>query len=220
MSDQVPAHRPRPAAAPRGFLGHPLVQLTLVRVREFTREPEAVFWALFFPILITAGLGVAFRSRPAEVLKVAAAGPAIAQALRQEPTLDVTELDQQAGEAAAANREGRAARGARCRGRRGLSLRRYESRGPHRADAGRPRRPARRRPRRSGADARRHHPRGRLALHRLPGAGPRRPRHHEQYPLGPGLFHRRLAPPEADEAARSRRRCRARTTCSRIWSGG
>ena len=37
------------------LLDHPLVQLTLVRVREFTREPEAVFWALFFPILITAG---------------------------------------------------------------------------------------------------------------------------------------------------------------------
>ena len=80
------------------LLDHPLVQLTLVRVREFTREPEAVFWALFFPILITAGLGVAFRSRPADVLKVAASGPAIAQALRQEPTLDVADLDQQAAE--------------------------------------------------------------------------------------------------------------------------
>ena len=33
---------------------HPLVQLTLVRVREFTREPEAVFWSLLFPVLITA----------------------------------------------------------------------------------------------------------------------------------------------------------------------
>ncbi len=98
MSEQVPAPRPRPAAGPRGFLDQPLVQLTLVRVREFTREPEAVFWALFFPILITAGLGVAFRSQPAAVLKVAASAPAIAQALRQEPTLDVTELDQQAGE--------------------------------------------------------------------------------------------------------------------------
>jgi len=41
---------------------------------------------------------VAFRSRPAEVLKVAAASPSIAQALRQEPTLDVAELDPSAGE--------------------------------------------------------------------------------------------------------------------------
>jgi ABC-type multidrug transport system permease subunit len=78
---------------PRSFADHALVQLTLVRVREFTREPEAVFWALFFPILITAGLGVAFRSRPAEVLKVAVAGPEIARAMRQAPGLDVTETD-------------------------------------------------------------------------------------------------------------------------------
>jgi ABC-type polysaccharide/polyol phosphate export permease len=98
MNDDRLTRGPRPASARRGVLEHPLVQLTLVRVREFTREPEAVFWALFFPILITAGLGVAFRSRPAEVLKVAAASPSIAQALRQEPTLDVAELDPSAGE--------------------------------------------------------------------------------------------------------------------------
>jgi hypothetical protein len=67
-------------------------------VREFTREPEAVFWALFFPILITAGLGVAFRSRPAEVLKIAVAGPELARAARQAPGLDVTETDVATGE--------------------------------------------------------------------------------------------------------------------------
>lgn len=72
---------------------HPLVQLTLVRVREFAREPEAVFWALLFPVLITVGLGIAFRSRPAEVLKVAATSTTLAASLRQEPGLDVTELD-------------------------------------------------------------------------------------------------------------------------------
>jgi ABC-2 type transport system permease protein len=89
MSERTVATQP--SASPRSWVDHPLVQLTLVRVREFTREPEAVFWALFFPILITAGLGVAFRSQPAQVLKVAASSPAIAQALRQEPTLDVAE---------------------------------------------------------------------------------------------------------------------------------
>jgi ABC-2 type transport system permease protein len=99
MSDRARARGLEPAPAGRAsFMDHPLVQLTLVRVREFTREPEAVFWALFFPIMITAGLGVAFRSRPAEVLKVAATAPAIAQSLRQEPTLDVAELDQSAAE--------------------------------------------------------------------------------------------------------------------------
>jgi ABC-type multidrug transport system permease subunit len=82
-----------PATSRTSFLDHPLVQLTLVRVREFTREPEAVFWAIFFPVLITVGLGIAFRSRPADILKIAATTPALAQALRQEPTLDVAEVD-------------------------------------------------------------------------------------------------------------------------------
>ena len=33
----------------RTWRSHPLVQLTLLRVREFIREPEAVFWAVAFP---------------------------------------------------------------------------------------------------------------------------------------------------------------------------
>jgi ABC-type polysaccharide/polyol phosphate export permease len=80
----------------RGLRGHQLVQLSLVRIREFWREPEAVFWAVFFPILLAAGLGLAFRSQPAQVLTVAAASPAIAAALRQEPGLDVQELSVEA----------------------------------------------------------------------------------------------------------------------------
>jgi ABC-type polysaccharide/polyol phosphate export permease len=72
---------------------HPLVQLTLARVREFTREPEAVFWALLFPVLMTVGLGIAFRSQPPAVLKVATTSTALVASLRQEPGLDVAELD-------------------------------------------------------------------------------------------------------------------------------
>src|SRR5688572_17565060 len=72
---------------------HPLLQLTLARVREFTREPEAVFWALLFPVLMTVGLGIAFRSRPPDVLKVATTSTTVAASLKQEPGLDVTELD-------------------------------------------------------------------------------------------------------------------------------
>ncbi len=45
---------------------HPLWQLSLVRFREFTREPEAVFWTFFFPILLATGLGIAFRNRAPE----------------------------------------------------------------------------------------------------------------------------------------------------------
>jgi ABC-2 type transport system permease protein len=55
----------------RGWRDHPLVQLTLVRYREFYREPEAVFWVFIFPVLLTAGLGIAFRSRAPERIAVA-----------------------------------------------------------------------------------------------------------------------------------------------------
>lgn len=55
----------------------PLTELTLARVRELIREPEAVFWVFVFPIMLTAILGLAFRSRPPEALPVAlVAGPA------------------------------------------------------------------------------------------------------------------------------------------------
>jgi ABC-2 type transport system permease protein len=35
---------------------HPLAQLTLVRFREFIREPEALFWVFGFPIILAAGV--------------------------------------------------------------------------------------------------------------------------------------------------------------------
>ena len=72
---------------------NPLVQLTLVRLREFTREPEAVFWALLFPVLMTVGLGIAFRSRPPDILKVATTSSSLAVSLKQSPGLDVATLD-------------------------------------------------------------------------------------------------------------------------------
>jgi ABC-2 type transport system permease protein len=67
---------------------HPLFQLTLVRFREFIREPEALFWVFGFPLLLAAGLGLAFRNTPAEVvgIGVVGAGPA---AFEQAPSLDV-----------------------------------------------------------------------------------------------------------------------------------
>ena len=80
------------------LLDHSLVQLTLVRFREFLREPEAVFWVFLFPILLAAGLGLAFRNRPPEVLKVGAVTPEMARSLRQEKLLDVQELDVRAAD--------------------------------------------------------------------------------------------------------------------------
>jgi hypothetical protein len=44
----------------------PLGQLVLARVREFYREPEALFWVYGFPILIVVALGIAFRNKPVE----------------------------------------------------------------------------------------------------------------------------------------------------------
>jgi ABC-2 type transport system permease protein len=59
----------------RRWADHPLVQLTRVRYREFFREPEAVFWVFVFPILLAAGLGIAFRNRaPERVLVGVVAG--------------------------------------------------------------------------------------------------------------------------------------------------
>ena len=48
----------------------PLVELTLARLREFVREPEAMFWTFIFPIIMSVALAVAFpgqESRPALV---------------------------------------------------------------------------------------------------------------------------------------------------------
>jgi len=82
----------------RGFMDHALVQLTLMRMREFIREPEALFWSMIFPLALAAGLGIAFRNRPPEVLKIAAVTPRLTEALRQEKQLDVMQLPPQLAE--------------------------------------------------------------------------------------------------------------------------
>lgn len=64
---------------------HPLGQIVLARLREFYREPEALFWVYGFPILMVVGLGIAFRNQPVEKINVGIEqGPAaqsIAEAL-------------------------------------------------------------------------------------------------------------------------------------------
>jgi ABC-2 type transport system permease protein len=77
---------------------HPVIQLTLMRMREFIREPEALFWSMIFPLALAACLGIAFRNRPPEVLKIAAVTPRLAEALRQEKLLDVIQLPPQLAE--------------------------------------------------------------------------------------------------------------------------
>jgi ABC-2 type transport system permease protein len=41
----------------------PLALLTLARLREFWREPSAVFWTFVFPIILAVALGLAFRNQ-------------------------------------------------------------------------------------------------------------------------------------------------------------
>ncbi|MBA3714275.1 MAG: ABC transporter permease [Pyrinomonadaceae bacterium] len=50
---------------------HPLIELTLIRLREFLREKEAVFWVFVFPVLLALALGVAFRNTAPEKIRVA-----------------------------------------------------------------------------------------------------------------------------------------------------
>ncbi|MGD0201604.1 MAG: ABC transporter permease [Bryobacteraceae bacterium] len=84
----------------RPFVDRPLVQLTLVRFREFWREPEALFWVFVFPILLAAGLGIAFRNRPAETLHIGAANAELAGALSGDKSLAVRAMSRAAGEQA------------------------------------------------------------------------------------------------------------------------
>jgi ABC-type multidrug transport system permease subunit len=51
---------------------HAVVQLTLMRVREMVREPGVLFWIFGFPILISVGLGLAFRTKGPEPVAVGA----------------------------------------------------------------------------------------------------------------------------------------------------
>jgi ABC-type polysaccharide/polyol phosphate export permease len=56
---------------------HPIVQLTLMRLRELRREPGTLFWVFGFPILISLALGLAFRNTGPEPV-VAGALPGVA----------------------------------------------------------------------------------------------------------------------------------------------
>ena len=95
----------------RSFKESSMVQLTLVRFREFIREPEAVFWTFIFPILLAAGLGIAFRQRGPEKAQIgvvgSAASAAVVDALKMDSTLMVETYDDSA--AALALRTGKIA---------------------------------------------------------------------------------------------------------------
>jgi ABC-type multidrug transport system permease subunit len=77
----------------------PLGQLILARLREFYREPEAVFWVYGFPILLTVALGIAFRNKPVEKIGVdvveSPASAAVIESLKKHEkfTVQTNDLD-------------------------------------------------------------------------------------------------------------------------------
>lgn len=86
-----------------------LRELTLLRIRTFVREPEALFWTFGFPILLTIGLGLAFRDQgPVVAVPVVvergSAAEAYLPALAADPRLEVVVAD--AAEAERALRTG------------------------------------------------------------------------------------------------------------------
>lgn len=47
-----------------------VIELTIVRLKEFVRETEAIFWVFGFPLLLTLALGFAFREKPPDRIPV------------------------------------------------------------------------------------------------------------------------------------------------------
>ncbi|MFZ1005977.1 MAG: ABC transporter permease [Candidatus Sulfotelmatobacter sp.] len=74
------------------------------RMLELKREPEVVFWVFVFPLLLAAGLGIAFRNKPGDassVAIVAGAGAQEAEALLQRsPQHDSIKADVRDADAA------------------------------------------------------------------------------------------------------------------------
>jgi ABC-2 type transport system permease protein len=84
--------------------------LCKTRLLEFFRESEVVFWSFVFPIILSVGLGIAFRNRPAEASAVVVIesprAEGVAAALHAAPL--VKEVIRSEEEAAQALRLGKA----------------------------------------------------------------------------------------------------------------
>ena len=65
-------------------VGHPLKQLVIARLREFIREPAAIFWVYGFPLVMMVALGIAFRNRPIETFNVDVVEHSQAEGLREQ----------------------------------------------------------------------------------------------------------------------------------------
>jgi ABC-type multidrug transport system permease subunit len=114
MTD-APENKPNPEREPaKTERLHPLLELTLTRVREFIREPEVIFWVFIFPVLLAFALGIAFRNTAPEKIRIAveddghsAAMTRIVSALEQSADISPVVLGKE--EAARALRTGNVA---------------------------------------------------------------------------------------------------------------
>jgi ABC-2 type transport system permease protein len=108
-------HAPETAESRATF--HALIELTLIRLREFWREKEAVFWVFIFPVLMAFALGIAFRNTTPQKLQIGventgptASGPGPAEiynALARSADIEPSLLSP--GDAAQALRSGKVA---------------------------------------------------------------------------------------------------------------
>jgi ABC-2 type transport system permease protein len=83
IAEQIPtegrAARHRPTRRNGRWSGY--LHLLGARMLELKREPEVVFWVFVFPLLLAAGLGIAFRNKPGDASSVAiVAGPGAQEA--------------------------------------------------------------------------------------------------------------------------------------------
>jgi ABC-type multidrug transport system permease subunit len=62
---------------------HPLLELTLARLREFVREPDALFWSFFFPIVMSVAMAIAFPSQGSQPIRVGVPPGAASDTLRK-----------------------------------------------------------------------------------------------------------------------------------------
>jgi hypothetical protein len=65
------ANTPRVAPPRKNGRWSGYTHLLMARLLELKREPEVVFWVFVFPLLLALGLGIAFRNKPADAVRVA-----------------------------------------------------------------------------------------------------------------------------------------------------
>lgn len=85
-----------------GSRGRELYELTRVRVLLFVREPEALFWVFVFPLVLSAVLGFAFRSRGIPAVRIGLlaepgeAGAALERALARDERIELVRFAERA----------------------------------------------------------------------------------------------------------------------------